>query len=692
MHLPTLTNVLFAWSPMIVLAPFIAAIVIILFARFNRTLSMLLSVGAVAYCFLHSCAILNVLYNQPLLNPASINWDWFNSQSFHLSMGVMIDHLAAVMLLVVTTISLFVQIYSHGYMREDPGYARFFAYLSLFTGSMLGLVVSTNLFESYFFWELVGVMSYLLIGFWWHKRTAAEAALKAFIVNRIGDFGFLIGILFFLSSTFGFWVNHPILMFSDPQGFDLVGAIRWGYSHGTLTELTLTGISICMLLGPIAKSAQLPLHVWLADAMEGPTPISALIHAATMVAAGVYLIARAYPIWLTPSQTLDSAGLAVIAWVGGITAFVAATIALTQFDIKRILAWSTVSQLGYMFCGLGTGAYTAGIFHLFNHAFFKAMLFLCSGAIIHALHHCYAHDSQLQKRLNEVSLSDRLIPPDQDLRNMGGLWKYMPITGSCFLVGCLSISGIPGLSGFFSKDDIISSAFRYTGGGHELLSALLIITAGLTSFYMFRTFFMAFFGQYRGKEEPHKEKISVMNLPLIALAVPSIISGYLGANPQWLPQLCGISAPTTLPNLFGQFLHWGPTAQFESANLQIMWISIAFAAGGILLAYMAYVKNFAVNSWCADKFKPFYTLSWKKWYFDEIYLWICQKLVLRLFRSLWNLIDMTLVDNCVNLSCFATLGSGELLRYSENGRAQWYALVIFGSVATLALLYFFIRP
>jgi NAD(P)H-quinone oxidoreductase subunit 5 len=679
-----------SWSWAIVAAPFLAGTAIILGLRGNKTLSMLASVGAVFYGFLHSLLIL-ITFAKSETPAYQINWDWFNSASFNISMGLMVDHLAAVMLIVVTTISLFVQIYTHGYMREDAGYSRFYAYLSLFTGSMLGLVVSTNLFESFFFWELVGVCSYFLIGFWWHKNTAAEACLKAFVVNRIGDFGFLVGILLFLAATYGFWNGHPILMFADQAGFDLPHAIKWAADHGTLTAAGLTTISLWMLLGPMAKSAQLPLHVWLADAMEGPTPISALIHAATMVAAGVYLVARAYPIWLTPTGGTDSAGLAAVAWVGCITAFVAATIALTQFDIKRVLAWSTVSQLGYMFCGLGTGAYSAGMFHLFNHAFFKAMLFLGSGAVIHALHHCYSHDRELQKKLNEVSLMDRQIPPDQDLRNMGGLKEYMPITRLTFLIGCLSISGFPLMSGFFSKDDIISSCFKYTGPLHELLGPMLVVTAGMTAFYMFRAYFLTFEGTYRGKEKPHKEGLSVMNMPLIMLAIPSIFSGFLGANPEMFSQILG-GAPHPLPNAFTSFLYWGAAPEFEAINPGIMAISTAFGLGGIALAWMVYANGLGLNTWCQNNLKPLYNLSWKKWFFDEAYIWASKRFFLPIFSFCWNLIDMTVVDNLVNLSSFATVGTGEMLRYSENGRAQWYALVIFGSVAALGLIYYFLRP
>lgn len=646
---------------------------------------MLLSVGAVAYGFVHSLAILTALKANPDLIPKPLNWDWFSCSTFHISVGVMVDHLAAVMLLVVTTISLFVQIYTHGYMRHDASYSRFYAYLSLFTGSMLGLVLSTNLFESFIFWELVGVCSFFLIGFWWHKNTVGEAAMKAFVVNRIGDFGFLVGTLWLFYCTQQFWNGHPILMFSDANGYDIAGAIRWAANHNTLDNTVLTMISLWMLMGPMAKSAQFPLHVWLADAMEGPTPISALIHAATMVAAGVYLVARAYPVWLTTSGGTDSLGLQAVAWVGCLTAFGAATIALTQFDIKRVLAWSTVSQLGYMFCGLGTGAYTAGMFHLFNHAFFKAMLFLGSGAVIHALHHCYSHDKELQKRLNEVSLADRLIPPDQDMRNMGGLGKYLPITSFSFLIGCLSISGVPGLSGFFSKDDIISSCFHAGDGAHTTIGVMLIITAFLTAFYMFRAYFLTFAGEYRGKDTPHKETLSVMNLPLIALIFPSIFSGYLGTN------VATLFSGQPVANVFTAFLHWGEL-EYETINLPIMAISTLAGLSGIALAWAVYVQKLGLNSWCEKNLKPFFTFSWKKWYFDEAYLFLSNKLFLPLFRTVWNLIDMTFVDNIVNLSSFATLGTGELLRYSENGRSQWYALVIFGSVAALGFLYFLLRP
>jgi len=650
-----------------VAVPFLVGALIILGVRHSKTLSMLLSVGAVTYGFIHSLLILQAFVQSPKLAPYQVNCDWFLSSSFKLSMGVMVDHLAAVMLIVVTTVSLLVQIYTHGYMREDPGYSRFYAYLSLFTGSMLGLVVSTNLFEMYFFWELVGVCSYFLIGFWWYKVSAAEACLKAFIVNRIGDFGFLVGILLFLSATYGFWQGHTLLAFSDPGNFDLTGAIRWAVQHGSLTPEFLTIISVVLFLGPMAKSAQAPLHVWLPDAMEGPTPISALIHAATMVAAGVYLVARAYPLWLTPDGSTHSGGLAVVAWVGGLTAFMAATIALSQFDIKRALAWSTVSQLGYMFVGLGTGAYTAGMFHLFNHAFFKAMLFLCSGAVIHGLQ------------------------GEQDMRQMGGLGKKMPVTAACFLIGTISISGVPPFSGFFSKDEIIGSANLFSFGPFaSLLGPLTTLTAFLTAFYMFRMFFLTFTGKYRGSAHPH-ESSWVMLMPLVVFAVPSICSGWLGTNIEALRQLLAGATPTAWPNPFMAFLFFGPEAEFEPLNASVMLTSTAVSLSGIVLAFLVYTRGLSINTWCQDNLKPLYNFSFNKWYFDELYLALVNKLILPAYRFIWSLVDQFVVDNLVNFSGFATIGTGEVLRYTENGRGQFYALVIFGAVVALSL-YYYVKP
>jgi NAD(P)H-quinone oxidoreductase subunit 5 len=658
-------------APYIVALPFLAGFMIILGARFSKGLSMFLSVAAVAVGFIYSLLLFAALAKNPNLAPWSVNYDWFVTTDFRLAIGCLVDNLMAVMFVVVTSVSLLVQIYTHGYMREDPGYSRFYAYLSLFTGSMLGLVVSTNLFQTYFFWELVGVCSYFLIGFWWYKKSAAEAALKAFLINRIGDCGFLIGILLLLSATMRQWGLEPLLSFVGPHtANNLAQVIHRATEAHTLSAGLLTTISLFIFLGPMAKSAQVPLHVWLPDAMEGPTPISALIHAATMVAAGVYLVARAYPLWLTPDGQTASTGLMVIAIVGGATAFMAATIAMSQFDIKRILAWSTVSQLGYMFVGLGCGAYTGGIFHLFNHAFFKAMLFLCSGAVIHGLH------------------------GEQDIRKMGGLRKHMPITAWCCLIGTLSISGCPGLSGFFSKDEIIAAACKTD----PWLGGLMIFTALLTAFYMFRMYFMTFENTYRGDAHPH-ESPWVMTLPLVALAIPSILSGYLGFNFNSLPAFfnwTGSPSPA-YANHFASFLYFGTAPEFEPINGQIVLISVFASLAGFALAMAIYVqRSLKLNSEIVNSksglVTGLYQFSLNKWYWDEGYLNLANRLFLPLFAKIWNLIDRYCIDTVVDVSGMAALGIGEVLKYTQNGRGQYYALVIFAWVAGLTFVAYFLRP
>jgi len=447
----------------------------------------------------------------------------------------------------------------------------------------------------------------------------------------------------------------------------MADVIRAAYQSHALTAGTLTLISIFVLMGPIAKSAQFPLHVWLPDAMEGPTPISALIHAATMVAAGVYLVARAYPLWLTPEGLTGSPGLAVVAWVGGFTAFMAATIAVTQYDIKRTLAWSTCSQLGYMFVGLGAGAFTGGIFHLFNHAFFKAMLFLCSGAVIHGLH------------------------GEQDMRKMGGLMKSMPITGACFLLGCLSIAGFPGLSGFFSKDEIIATATHYNGW----LGGLMIFTALLTAFYMFRMFFLTFTGPYRGDAHPHESPL-VMTLPLMVLAVPSVLSGYLGFNFQALGEVGKLMAGqegTAYPSAFGSFVFFNHP-HFEGIDGALMAASILAGVGGLFAAWFVYTQKPELANNLVTSKSPFiqgvYLFLYNKWRWDEWYLAIVQKGILPVFDRVWDALDVRIVDATVNISSLVTLSVGEVLKYTENGRGQYYAMVIFAWVAGLSLFAFFI--
>lgn len=654
---------------LIVAAPFLAGFLIIMGLRASKTLSMVTSIGAVLYGLFHSVAIFQALahgdYGAPHFQQ---NIDWFVSDSFTLSVGVLVDNLASLMLIVVTAVSLLVQIYTHGYMREDPGYSRFYAYLSLFTGSMLGLVVSTNLFQMYGFWELVGVCSYFLIGFWWSKESAAKACMKAFVVNRIGDFGFLIGILFLFFATKDFWNGIVTLGFIGDGGTTIATVIARAAEAHMLDTGSLFFIACLIFMGPMAKSAQFPLHVWLPDAMEGPTPISALIHAATMVAAGVYLVARAYPIWLTPDGQMGSS-LHVVAIVGAITAFMAATIAMSQYDIKRVLAWSTCSQLGYMFVGLGCGAFTGGIFHLFNHAFFKAMLFLCSGAVIHGLH------------------------GEQDIRKMGGLSKSMPITHFCFLIGCLAISGFPIFSGFFSKDEIIGAAMHT----HPVIGWLMMLTAGMTAFYMFRAYFMTFTGAYRGDAHPHESPAS-MTWPLLVLAVPSMLSGYLGFNIANLQAaFAGASAEHGLPNHFAAFVFGPMGPHFEGCTLWLMGTSIVVAGLGIFLAFAMYqTKTIHINKTFAEAKEGFpnllYNFSFNRWYMDDLYFGLVDRVFLPTFRTVWSFVDQVIVEGIVNGLGLITMSMGEVLKYLQNGRAQYYALVIFAAVAGIAWIAYVLPP
>lgn len=597
-------------------------------------------------------------------------FEWAAAGEFKLTMGYTVDHLSTVMMAIVSTVAFLVMIYTDGYMAHDPGYVRFYAYLSLFASSMLGLVVSPNLVQVYIFWELVGMASYLLIGFWYDRKAAADACQKAFVVNRVGDFGFLLGMLglYWATGTFDF----------AEMGIQLQTLVESGIIGASLAAL----FGVLVFLGPVAKSAQFPLHVWLPDAMEGPTPISALIHAATMVAAGVFLIARMYPVF----EEIPSV-MSIIAWTGAFTAFLGATIALTQNDIKKGLAYSTISQLGYMVMAMGVGGYTAGLFHLMTHAFFKAMLFLCSGSVIHGMEEVVGHNPDLA----------------QDMRLMGGLRKYMPITSLTFLVGTLAICGIPPFAGFWSKDEILSQAFS----ANPALWFIGWLTAGLTAFYMFRMYFMTFEGGFRGNDEsilaslkpafgpgamdtqelesdpdaedhhhsetPHESPLS-MTLPLVILAVPSLAIGWLGKP--W-------------ENFFEEFVYApGETleevqavmAEFEWSEFLIMaGNSVGIALIGITVASLMYARKTIDPSAIAQKFPFLYRFSLNKWYFDELYDSLFVKGSRRIARQVLE-VDYRVVDGAVNLTGLVAIISGEGLKYFENGRAQFYALIVFGAV------------
>ena len=616
--------------------------------------------------------------------------EWAAAGNFHLTMGYTIDHLTALMLVIVTTVAVLVMIYTDGYMAHDPGYVRFYAYLSLFGSSMLGLVVSPNLVQVYIFWELVGMCSYLLVGFWYDRKAAADACQKAFVTNRVGDFGLLLGILglFWATGSFDFMV----------MGDRLSNLVE----TGSISNFLAIVLAILVFLGPVAKSAQFPLHVWLPDAMEGPTPISALIHAATMVAAGVFLIARMYPVFENVPAAMN-----VIAYTGAFTAFLGATIAITQNDIKKGLAYSTISQLGYMIMAMGVGAYSAGLFHLMTHAYFKAMLFLGSGSVIHGMEAVVGHDPVLA----------------QDMRLMGGLRKYMPVTSFTFLIGCLAIAGIPPFAGFWSKDEILGAAFA----ANPFLWFIGWVTAGITAFYMFRMYFSTFEGKFRGNDEKIKVKLKnaaaalaeksgtlelvpnfgpgamkkgeldshshdshshephespwTMSLPLVVLAIPSMLIGLVG---------------TPYANYFEQFI-FPPTetlaevmekaAEFDPHEFYIMaGSSVAVSVIGITLAVLMYLARKIDPSAIAKNIQPLYDLSLNKWYFDDIYHRVFVLGLRRVARQVME-VDFRVVDGAVNLTGFFTLVSGEGLKYLENGRVQFYALIVFGAVLGLVIVF-----
>ncbi len=591
---------------------------------------------------------------------------WASAGDFTIPMGFVLDPLGSVMLALVTTITLLVMIYSHGYMSHDKGYVRFFTYLALFSSSMMGLIVSPNLLEIYVFWELVGMCSYLLVGFWYDRDGAAHAAQKAFVVNRVGDFGLLLGILGLFWATNSFDFN------------EIATGISQAISDNSIPIWAALLLCFLVFLGPMAKSAQFPLHVWLPDAMEGPTPISALIHAATMVAAGIFLVARLQPLYsIFPSIQF------IIALVGTITCFLGASIALTQMDLKKGLAYSTVSQLGYMMLAMGCGAPVAGIFHLVTHACFKAMLFLGSGSVIHAMEEVVGHQPVLA----------------QDMRLMGGLRKKMPYTSTTFLIGCIAISGIPPLAGFWSKDEILGNAFI----SFPAFWFIGLLTAGMTAFYMFRLYFLTFEGDFRGEnkelqkelliasktnqdeenEEEHEEHGSIhespwsMTFPLVFLAVPSLIIGFMGLP--WDSKIANLLDPEEAETAAKAF----ELKEF----LPLAIASVLIASAGIIIAYQAYfVKKINLSILFAEKFPSINRFLSKKWYLDDINEKLFVKGSRKLAKEVLE-VDSKVVDGVVNLTGLVTLGSGEGLKYFETGRAQFYALIVFGGVILLVAIF-----
>ncbi|MBE3565237.1 MAG: NADH-quinone oxidoreductase subunit L [Thermogemmatispora sp.] len=631
-------------------------------ARLSGYVGIVLMLFACLYSWLLLFASLGLLPGTPRLPEGGItlfSYTWGSDVAFQpYTIAFHLDNLALAMTVVVTTVSLLVQFYSQGYMASSAGYARFFAYLSLFAFSMLTIVFAANFLVIFVGWELVGLSSYLLIGFWINKRAKpaeerpapASAALQAFVMNRIGDVGFILGIMILFATTGTF--DFATLAGNGPHGVAQAFA-------GNQALLTLA--MILVFCGAIGKSAQVPLHTWLPSAMEGPTPVSALIHAATMVAAGVYMVARTFALFAAAGPQ----AFGVVAWIGGITAIFAATIGLTQTDFKRVLAFSTISQLGYMFVGLGVAGTEigpgAGMFHLFTHAFFKALLFLGAGSVLHALHHAMHREVQ-------------------DMRLMGGLARFMPITAATWLIAGLSISGFPFLSGFYSKETLISLAFEH---GDYALWAITLVTAGLTAFYMFRAFFLAFGGKggalggiwggpYRGEGTPHESPVT-MTLPLVILAVFSIFAGYWVGFFQYLDP----HAPLLdLGKLFSDGLTWLGVAL---SLLGIAWAYVLYCAVGWERVHKVVEANAVLRF--------FHRLLLHRYYVDTLYDWIVRYVVLGLCHVA-AAFDRFVVDGIVNGVAGLVMELGSGLRRAETGKVQAYMTVFFGGIAVFAVVVF----
>lgn len=568
-------------------------------------------------------------------------FSWMVVGNLDVSFAYQVDQLSLVMALVVTGVGFLIHVYSIGYMHGDKGFWRFFAYLNLFIFAMMNLILADNFVLLFLGWEGVGLCSYLLIGFWYdrkfEKSTVADASKKAFIVNRIGDFGFLLG-MFLIYMTFGSLNFNEV--FSRAVSFE-VPTYVFGF------------IAIFLFIGATGKSAQIPLFVWLPDAMAGPTPVSALIHAATMVTAGVYMVARTAIIYASAPEIMM-----VVAVIGALTAFFAATIGIVQNDIKKVLAYSTVSQLGYMFLAMGVGAFSAGIFHVMTHAFFKALLFLGAGSVIHAMHE------------------------DQDIQRYGGLKKYMPRTYLTFLIAALAISGIPPLSGFFSKDEILW--YSYANGG----LFFWIIGAGtamMTAFYMFRLYILTFEGKERFGHDRHPhESPSVMTIPLMVLALLSVIGGFIGI-PEVFSGEHGNQFHNWLAPIFKDADRKLASFSMHSHTEEIilMVLSVAFAVGAILFARYVYLKNPAIASNTSQKFKGLYNLLWNKYFVDEAYDAAVVNPILQTSRSfLWKIADNKIIDGVVNGSAKIIDVVSLNIRKLQTGVAQFYALVmVIGIVA-----------
>ena len=593
----------------------------------SSTVAILAMIGATIVGWGAAIEYFGHAHGQTLV-PLSYPWLRFSDQLVG-NVGLLVDDISMLLVLVVTTISTIIHIYSTGYMHGDKGYRRFFACMNLFSFSMLGLVLSISVLQIFVFWELVGVSSFLLIGFYWEKPSAVAACKKAFIVTRFADLGFLLGLL--LLSYYAGKLDFVDL--DSPAVITKLAAIKAPIFGASLLPLS----AILVFCGAAGKSAMFPLHIWLPDAMEGPTPVSALIHAATMVVAGVYLVARLFPMYAA-----STAAISVVMVVGTFTCLFAAVIATTQFDIKRVLAYSTLSQLGYMMLALGVATlaqplgFSASMFHLTTHACFKALLFLGAGSVIHAVH-------------------------TNDMREMGGLRKKMPWTHGTFLVACLAIAGVPPLSGFFSKDEILAAALDT---GHYVVFAVALLVAGLTAFYMFRLYFMTFWSvpqDHHRYEHAHESPWSMV-FSLVALAIPAALAGFIP---------------------FGHYVNRGEL-EHHGINWIIAGPAIALGLGGIGLAWLLYFRPNQVPERLSYAFGPFYKTVYNKFYIDEIYLFITKRIIFKRISAPFNWFDRRCVDGCMDLTAQASRLAGHWLRQSVTGHLQTYFLwVIVGALALL---------
>ena len=563
---------------------------------------------------------------------------WMNfTDTLHIDMGILIDPISVMMLVVVSVVSLMVHIYSRGYMKGDQGYTKFFAFLGLFTFSMYGLVLATNLFQIYIFWELVGVSSYLLIGYYYTKISAVAAAKKAFIVTRFADFGFLIGIMIigYYTGTFDFeTLNNP------------EGSVILNWAATSFMGLSvITWALLLIFIGGAGKSAMFPLHIWLPDAMEGPTPVSALIHAATMVVAGVFLVARLFPMFYFVE---DGFALNIVAYVGAFSALFAAIIAITQTDIKRVLAFSTMSQLGYMMLALGVSGYEghegvgymASMFHLFTHAMFKALLFLGAGSVIHAVHSNY-------------------------LKDMGGLRKYMPITNITFLIAALAIAGVPPFAGFWSKDEILAAAFEH----NKLIYYVGVFVAGLTAFYMFRIYFGIFWGKDKTYEHKPKESPLSMTFPLMVLALLSIVGGLIP---------------------FSEFVTADKVGFEAHLNYPLATVATVVGLIGIVLAWVFYKKENSLSDRYAKAFGPFYQWASDKFYFDEIYMFVTKKIIFKRVSATIAKFDKKVVDGTMEGIGNKTVLISKKIKGMQSGKVQDYAFAFVAGVVVIALVFIYL--